>query len=155
MQLNEGKACDAILRLLKDRQGAQRANLRWPEDEGHSAPVELVCDIGRQLYAVEHTGIEPFNGLLQLNNQADQHFGPIIAAIAGVEPDDEVYELCVPARVLQGKKRREIQQIQGTLIAWITQTAPTLPKRLYADRRTPAPPSQCPRRAVSRRTLPV
>jgi hypothetical protein len=104
----------------------------------------VVCDIGNQLYVVEHTGIEPFNGLLRLNNQADQHFGPIIAAISAIVPNDEVYELCVPAKVLQGKKREEIQQIQGALMAWIAQTAPALPKRRYADYRETPPPANVP-----------
>jgi hypothetical protein len=138
MQLNEGKACDAILRHVEGREGASRSNMRWPEEEGHVAPVESVCNIGNQLYAVEHTGIEPFGGLLQLNNQADEHFGPIIEAISGVVPDDEVYELVIPARALHQKRRREVRQVQRALIAWIKETAPTLPKRRYAHYPKPA-----------------
>jgi hypothetical protein len=49
MNLNEGKACDAILRHLEGQNDAARSNMRWPEEEGHSAPVELVCNIGTQL----------------------------------------------------------------------------------------------------------
>jgi len=105
MQLNEGKACDAILRHLEGRQGAARSNLRWPEDENHAAPVELVCNIGDQLFAVEHTAIEPFAGLLQLNNQADQHFRPMEEAVAGGVPHDELYELHLPPRRCKGNAR--------------------------------------------------
>jgi hypothetical protein len=137
MQFHEGKACDAILRHLEDRQGALRTNIRWPEKERHAAPVELVCSIGNQLYAVEHTGIEPFSGLLRLNNEFDHHFGPITEAISGIVPNDEVYELGLPAKALQGKKGREV--IHEALIAWIKQTAPTLPKRRYADYKKPSP----------------
>src|SRR5271166_2150450 len=106
MELYEGKACDAILRHLEGRQGAERSNLRWPENEHHAAPVELVCNIGDQLFAVEHTSIEPFGGLIQLNNQAQHLFDPITAAIAAAVPTDEVYELVIPALAMQGKSGR-------------------------------------------------
>jgi hypothetical protein len=45
---------------------------------------------------------------------------------------------------LQGKKGREVRQIQEALIAWIKQKAPTLPKRRYADYKKPAPPVSVP-----------
>jgi hypothetical protein len=136
MELNEGKACEAILLHLESREGAARADLCWPDKEHHAAPVDLVCSIGGQLYAIEHTGIEPFSGLLQLNNQADHYFGPIIAAIEPVIPSDEVYELRLPLMAMQGKKGREVRQIQkalGLLLA-----GETSPPEEKAGWRTPA-----------------
>ena len=82
--------------------------------------------------------------LLQLNNQADHYFGPIIAAIEPVIPSDEVYELRLPLMAMQGKKGREVRQIQKALIAWIKETAPALSKRSYADYLRPAPPANIP-----------
>ena len=58
---NEGKACDAIIRHVETRERASRSALRSPDAEHHPAPVELVFSIGAQLYALEHTGIEPFH----------------------------------------------------------------------------------------------
>ena len=58
LQFHEGKACDAIIRHLEIREGAARTGLLFPEAERHQAPVEVVCTIGRHLFAVEHTGIE-------------------------------------------------------------------------------------------------
>jgi len=66
---NEGKACDGVLRRLEKREGATRANGRWPEREHHAAPVEFVCSIGARTFAVEHTGIEPFEGFMRLQNE--------------------------------------------------------------------------------------
>jgi hypothetical protein len=140
MQTNEGKACDAILRHLEGRDGASRSNIRWPEQEGHSAPVDLVCSVGSRLYAVEHTSIEPFGGFLQLNNQAAHLFQPIEEAIAAIVPPDEVYELVIPVLAMQGKTGREVRQIQEALIAWIKQTASTLTKQRYADYVNPPAP---------------
>jgi hypothetical protein len=140
MQFNEGKACDAVLRHLEAREGGERSNIRWPEEEHHPGPVELVCNIGSQLYALEHSGIEPFEGLVQLNNEAARLFGPIEAAINPLVPDGEVWELSLPVMGLHGKSGREVRQAQDALIDYIKNTAPTLPKRPYADYRKAPPP---------------
>lgn len=142
MKVYEGKACDAILRHLERRQCAARANLRWPEIEGHTAPVELVCDIGQQRFAIEHTSIEPFPGLIQLNNQGKLLFDPISEAIAAVVPADEIYELVIPLHAMQGLRGRDLRQAQNALVNWIKETAPTLTKRLYADYHKPPAPQQ-------------
>ena len=81
LQFNEGRACDAIVRLLEKREGAVRQHLRWPERERHAAPVDLVCNIGAKLFAIEHTGIEPFAGHMQLEAEAETHFQPIEAMV--------------------------------------------------------------------------
>jgi hypothetical protein len=57
LQFNEGRACDAVVRLLEKRGGAVRQHVRWPERECHAAPVDLVCNVGPKLFAIEHTGI--------------------------------------------------------------------------------------------------
>jgi len=140
MQFNEGKACDAVLRHLEARERSQRTNVRWPEKEHHAGPVELVCNIGHQLYALEHTGIEPFEGLVQLNMEDQRVFGPIEAAISPLVPDGEVWELNLPALGLQGRPGRETRQAQEALIDYIKNAAPTLQKRRYADYRGASPP---------------
>jgi hypothetical protein len=86
LRFNEGKACDAILRRLEAREGARRTNLRSPERERHPAPVELACEIGDRLFAIEHTGIEPFPGHMQLEAEAGVNFRPIEAMVAGRLP---------------------------------------------------------------------
>ena len=75
LQFHEGNACDAVVRYLERREGAARANLRFPERERHPAPVELLCAIGGHLFALEHTGIEPFAGYMQLQREAARIIG--------------------------------------------------------------------------------
>jgi hypothetical protein len=62
INFDEGRASKAIVHHLEEREKGARADLRWPEKEGHPHPVEAVFTIGDQLYALEHTGIEPFDG---------------------------------------------------------------------------------------------
>jgi hypothetical protein len=144
MELNEGKACDAILRHLEVRTGAARSNVRWPERENHAAPVELVCELGQQLYAVEHTAIEPFDGLIRLNKQADHHFKPIEDAISPLVPEGEILELLLPVNAFHGKRARAVRKLQDTMIAWITQTMATLKKHRYMEHMPPSPPAIIP-----------
>jgi Ribosomal protein L7/L12 dimerisation domain len=42
LTFNEGKVCDAIVRHLEEREQHGRAGLRWPEQENHKSPVEVV-----------------------------------------------------------------------------------------------------------------
>jgi hypothetical protein len=90
LQFHEGKACDAVVRYLERREGAARANLRFPERERHPASVELLCTIGGHLFALEHTGIEPFAGYMQLQRDAARIIGvhPKICALAALPDPD-------------------------------------------------------------------
>ena len=96
LQFHEGKACDAVVRYLERREGAARANLRFPERERHPASVELLCTIGGHLFALEHTGIEPFAGYMQLQREAARIIGmrPKICALAALP----ILIKCSPAK---------------------------------------------------------
>ncbi len=133
LTFNEGKACDAIIRLLEVREGATRTNLRFPEDERHSAPVEVAFNLGQQIFALEHTGIEPFSGFMKMSGQAGIHIDPILAGVEGRLPQDSVYELHLPAQILQGRRQREVIEIQRALVEWIVATAPSVTTRRYGD----------------------
>ena len=139
MQFNEGKACDAVLRHLEAREGTARSKIRWPEEEHHAGPVELVCNIGSALYALEHTGIEPFEGLVQLNQEAERVFGRLKPPSAPWCRTVRSGALSLPALGLQGRSGREVRQAQEALIDFIKKTAPTLQRRPYADYRGPPP----------------
>ena len=77
MAFHEGKACDAVIRVLEAREGESRRDLRSPEKDGDPAPIELTCRIGDRLFAFEHTGIEPFAGHVKFEAEAQAHLDPI------------------------------------------------------------------------------
>jgi hypothetical protein len=137
LRFNEGKACDAILRRLEAREGARRTNLRSPERERHPAPVELACEIGGRLFAIEHTGIEPFPGHMQLEAETGVHFRPIEAMVAGRLPPNAHFELHMPVKATQGLKRIALRRVHETIASWITATAPTLPIARFGRYVTP------------------
>jgi hypothetical protein len=127
--------CEAIVRRLERQANAPRSGLRWPEQERHPFPVELAFSIANQLYALEHTGIEPFAGHVQMDAEAERHFVPITNALKDALGTDAVFELVIPANVFRGRKMPEIRRLQEALIAGVKTAAPTLPKRRYADYR--------------------
>ena len=104
LTFNEGKACDAILRILEEREGSARTEVRFPELEKHAAPIELACRIGDRRYALEHTGIEPFSGHMQMSAVADRLFEPIKAQLAGKLPLGDTFELGIPINALRDMK---------------------------------------------------
>jgi hypothetical protein len=133
LEFNEGKACDAVIRVLEARADHRRIDLRSPEREGHASPIELTCTIGEVLFAIEHTGIEPFAGHLKMDAEAEKHIRPIEAMLAGKLPPAETFELNMPAGATQGMLLKEVRRIQEALAAWIVETAPKLPIARYSE----------------------
>jgi hypothetical protein len=120
---NEGKVCDAIVHHLEKRANASRTGLRWPEDERHPFPGEIVFTIGSHLFALEHTGIEPFKGHVQMEAEASRHFAPIVDALKGALSTTAVFELIMPINAFQGKKMSEVRSIQQAIVDWVKITA--------------------------------
>jgi hypothetical protein len=139
----EGKVCDAIVRHLEEREKHERAGLRWPEQEKHRSPVEIAFSLSDQLYALEHTGVEPFEGHVRMEAQSERLFAPITKALKDSLGNDALFELYLPANAFHGRRSAELQTIQQAIIAWVKATAPTIPKRPYPDYKgTPAGPAK-------------
>jgi hypothetical protein len=135
LNFNEGKACEAIVRRLEEREAAKRSNMRWPEQEQHKAAVEIAFNLGNQLIALEHAGIEPFPGHVQMEAQSKRLYSPITDALKDALGKDALYELCMPVNALGGRKAAEVQPIQNALIDWVKTTAPTVQRPDVPDYR--------------------
>ncbi|WP_338828342.1 hypothetical protein [Bradyrhizobium sp. 27S5] len=129
----EGQVCDAMVRRLEEREGHTGDSLRWPEKENHQHPVELVFKLGDQLYAVEHTLIEPFEGHIRMEAQTERLFEPITNALKDALGTDALFQLNLPINALNGRKAAELRAIQEVIIGWVKETAPTIPKRDFPD----------------------
>jgi hypothetical protein len=128
---NEGKVCDAIVRRLEEREQHKRADLRSPEQENHKSPVEIAIKLGDQLYALEHTLVEPFQGHMRMEAQTEKLFTPIMTALKDALGEDALFELFLPLNALDGRKPAELKRIQQAIIAWVQATAPTISPRPY------------------------
>jgi hypothetical protein len=130
---NEGKCCDAVLRRIEARRAAIRRNVRSPEKLHEPGPIELVCEIGDQRFALEHTVIEPFTGFLQMHAQADWRFDPIVQAVSSSVPPGEVWQLMMRHGALDSLRGDELLQAQQAIAGWILETTPMLAIAPYAS----------------------
>jgi hypothetical protein len=135
LNFNEGLACEAIVQYLEAREKGVRSDVEWPDAEQHSLPIEVAFKIGDQKFALEHTGIEPFEGHVEMEAQAPQLYDPIKAALGGALDATALFELYIPVNAFRAREATEIARIQQAIIDWVKKTAPTLPKRPYPDYR--------------------
>ena len=127
---NEGKALDAVLRFIEERDHAPRErDGRSPDDlndPDEQRRVDYVCAVGQTLYAFEHTSIQPFPNQIRLADHNQKLFDPIIERFDH-RTDREVWELYVPVEASAGLTVGEVGQVQNGLIKWIEANAEHIP----------------------------
>ena len=135
---NEGKSIDAVLRRIEARENISRLNDgRSPDDLHDSDPerrVDYVCTVGQQLYAFEHTGIEPFENQITFEERNRKFFAPVIARFDDRSSDNEFWEFCYPVEATVGLSGAKLKKAQDALISWIGSNATQLPLVRYGDR---------------------
>jgi hypothetical protein len=142
LNFHQSETCEGIIQHLERREGATRYDVQLRDIGNHTSPdarVEMTFRLGNQLYAMEHTGIEPFDGFMEHQNRATALFKPleagIAAALSALLIPGVVIEMHIPIDALTGRKMREVRILQAALIEHVRITAPTLPARKYADYR--------------------
>ena len=132
MSTNEGKACDAVLRLLERRSCEPRADLRFPDRDRVGPPVELRARLGAQEYAIEHTRIEPFPGQIRTGKQFSQLVAPVQEAVSGTLPGPAYYELLFPLDPSLNEPSHRLVEHVETLVHWVRKEAGPLYMRSRA-----------------------
>jgi hypothetical protein len=139
LQFDQGRVCEAIIRHLEAREGHPRVDVcvrdQGMDIAGVDARVEMTFRIGDRLYALEHTGIEPFEGFVEMNNEADRLFEPLRQSLMGLFDPACTYDLTIQLHALRGRKMNDVKKRHDALRQWVLDTAPTIPKRPYGDLR--------------------
>jgi hypothetical protein len=108
LRFDQDRVCEAIIRHLEVREGHPRADVclrdKGTDIAGVDARVEMTFRIGDQLYALEHTGIEPFDGFVEMNNEAGQLFEPLRQCLTGLLDPGSVFELTIQLHALRGRR---------------------------------------------------
>jgi hypothetical protein len=124
---NQGKCCDAVLRILEDREGnARTLPLDFPEKVQHKAPVELTCKIGYTLYALEHTKVEAYPDQMQDGSNFSDALEHLEKSLAEVLPEHALFMLVVPANSFNGLKAKVVKDISVRIEKWVIGAAPLL-----------------------------
>lgn len=114
---NEGRCCDAVLRILEEQHGAKRkAVVRdTPEKRG----IEVSCIIGDQHYAVEHTLIEPFpdnqRDNIAFTRVLDNSF---VNEMRDLLRRDLAYNIYVDVYAFQGLSTKALKAAREWLLTW-------------------------------------
>lgn len=124
---NEGRCCDAVLRILEAAHGAKR-HMR-SRDTPESRGIEASCDIGGQHYAIEHTLIEPFPD----NQRDDIAFGRVFnaafeAGVADLLKPDLAYTITINAYAFRECGGMQLAAARADLLAWVRATVGKLPE---------------------------
>jgi hypothetical protein len=125
LTFHEGQSCSAVLCRLEQRENARIKNLRFHDRQGTNLAVELSCEIGGRLFALEHSGIEPFEGHLRLEANAEKHLLPIQTAIHAL-PNTSGLRLAIPVDGLRDKRGAEAARIRRLLVDWVEEAAPSI-----------------------------
>ncbi len=140
LRFHQPEACEGIIQYLERREGKKRHDVQLRDIGGHTSPnarVELTFRLGGRLYALEHTGIEPFDGFMKHQNRSHDLFRPLetgaAQALGKFLAPGVVIEMHIPVDAFAGRKIREIGALQAILIEHVRVTAPTLPVRRYGD----------------------
>lgn len=142
VELHQDETCEGIIRHLEIQANALRRDVCVRDKGNHTSPdarVEMTFRLKGQLYAIEHTGIEPFDGFMEHQNRAPELFKPLVAAITSalgaVLSAGVVIEMHLPIDAFDDRKMPDVRAIQSALVDWARLTALTLPARKYADYR--------------------
>jgi len=128
LKTHEGKCCDAVVRHLEERRGVSRANVRRHDnDPNQEARVELTFTIGDQMFAMEHTAIEPFEGFLEQNNSPMHTLRDIEPALLACLPNDSDFRIYIAVRPFEGAAKSEIAVIKARLVEWLCATGAASP----------------------------
>ncbi len=135
---NEGKAIDAVLRYIEAREAlSQLGDGHSPDDLKDADPerrVDYVCTVGNQLYAFEHTGIEPFENQIEMEVHNEKLFRPVMERFDRRAPAGEYWELHIPVEASVGLSGPKIKNVQTGLINWIAANSTMLPVTRFGNR---------------------
>jgi hypothetical protein len=143
LTFHQEETCEAIIRHLEIREGQTRRDVRVRDVGNHTpahARVEMTFWLGEQLYAMEHTGIEPFEGFMEHQNRAPALFAPletkITTALGALLEPGLVIEMHMPVEAFDDLEMHQVRRLQSALVEHVRAIAPTLPVRRYADYRS-------------------
>ena len=96
---NEGKACDAVVKVLEKRTGETRTDIRHPGITGVGPPVDLRLNLGDLEYILEQKRIEPFKNQIRTTLVSREISFYLQEHVSGHLPKPMYYILDLPVEV--------------------------------------------------------
>jgi len=126
MQKNEGKVCDAVVKILEKRTGLDRTDISYPEKDGVGPPVDLRFKLGTRGYAIEHTQIEAFKDQIDTGEKFSWFIDPVANELSGALPGPAIYYLYFPTDARLGVPANQLDKFRSDFIEWVREHAQRL-----------------------------
>ncbi len=123
---NEGKACDAVIKLMDKITGKDRADISHPEKNGIGPPVDLRLKLGTQSFAIEHTQIEAFADQIRTAEEFGHFINPVIEELSETLPGPAIYHLYFPIDTHRSVNPDKLDRIRDDFIEWVREHAERL-----------------------------
>src|SRR5262249_7521644 len=135
LKFHQEETCEGIIQQLEAREGKTRRDVcerdKGPHMASPNARVEMTFLLDEQLYALEHTGVEPFDGFMELQNTADQRVEPfraeVTSKLSALFDTEVMLVMGLPADAFSGRTSSEVAAIHSALVQYVTTAARTLP----------------------------
>lgn len=143
---NEGRCCDAVLRILEQQCGTKRQDL--VRDTPKRPGIDVECTIGGRHFAIEHTLIEPFPDYQVDNIALDRVFdADFEAALREFMRPHLAYTISVEVYAFQGMDTSSLAATRSALLVWALNAVQRLPEPAVSglpERRLCGEPPQAP-----------
>jgi len=114
---NEGRCCDAVLRILEAEHAEQRREV--VRDTPSQPGIDITFFIGSQHYALEHTLIEPFPGNQRDNLLFGEVFDPTFeTSIVDLLKPDLAYTITVNVNAFGEFSGTRLSGVRRALLEW-------------------------------------
>lgn len=116
---NEGRCCDAVIRIIEQRMNHTRRICSV--DTAATPGVDVRSKIGGQIYALEHTTLDPYPG----RRADDQRFLAVLEPLensieeTGLIPSDCRYKLHVDIHAFRQFRKSDFARIRAQLQTWV------------------------------------
>ena len=135
LKFHQEETCEGIIQHLEAREGKTRRDVCERDKGTHMASpdarVEMTFWLGDQLYALEHTGVEPFDGFMELQNTAHRLVEPfkakIISELSALFATGVMLEMELPVDAFIDCTKSRVETIHSALVQYVRTTARTLP----------------------------
>jgi hypothetical protein len=130
---NEGRACDAVIRILEKRTGQTRAKVRRSEKTEGLPPVEVDFRLGDVHFAIEHTMLQTFDNQTKSAVQFWQLAEEVVSTLSGRLPRPGTYKLHFPTEP-RVDRSMGLVNTRAAIIEWVRATAAEL-HAMHPERR--------------------
>ena len=133
----QGKCCDAVVKHIERSSRALRTDIIDPEQEGGDGRVDLQVTVAGQVYALEHTRVQPFERRIELATEYRRIRDLVEAWFPLPLPGPAFYQLHIPPGTHPPGWGKAGERRLASLRAWIEKSVRALHSRAPRRPQTP------------------